>query len=258
MSDLSLVLIQTDPAWENPSANLKLPSEVDGEIQEGGIVMLPEMFSTGYTMNTALAEEHPGPAAQWLLENAARYKAVFAGSVMVREENRFFNRFYWALPDGSLAWYDKKHLFTLAGEEKVFSPGAKQVMVSWQGWRIALFVCYDLRFPVWCRRRPDFNYDLALFIASWPDRRSYAWRQLLKARAIENQAFVAAVNRCGFDGNGVLHAGDSMVLDYAGHRVASVKPFTPGFCSARLSLHNLKVFREALPFEKDADPFIWV
>jgi predicted amidohydrolase len=258
MSDLSLLLIQTDPAWENPSANLKLPPDVSGKIPEGGIVVLPEMFSTGYTMNTALAEKHPGPAALWLLENAARYKAVFTGSVMVQEGDRFFNRFYWAAPDGNLAWYDKKHLFTLAGEEKVFSRGSEQVIISWQGWQVALFVCYDLRFPVWCRRRPDFNYDLALFVASWPDRRGYAWRQLLKARAIENQAYVAAVNRCGLDGNGVLHAGDSMVIDYAGHTLAAVKPFHPGYCLAKLSLRTLKAFREALPFEKDADPFHWV
>lgn len=258
MSDLSLLLLQTNPEWENPSANLRLTAEAEREIPEGGVVLLPEMFSTGYTMNSALAEEHPGPAAQWLQEKAARHGAVFCGSVMVREGGRFFNRFYWAVPDGKLHWYDKKHLFTLAGEEKVFSAGTRQVMVSWQGWQIALFVCYDLRFPVWCRRRPDFNYDLALFVASWPDRRSYAWRQLLKARAIENQAYVAAVNRCGFDGNGVLHAGDSMVVDYAGHVMASVKPFFPGFCTVRLSLNDLRHFRQVLPFEKDADSFQWV
>lgn len=257
MSDLSLVLIQTNPVWENPVANLRLPDEVGREVPEGGVVLLPEMFSTGYTMNTALAEEHPGPAARWLQENALHFGAVFAGSVIVRAGDRFFNRFYWATPEGHLLWYDKKHLFTLAGEEKVFSAGDRQVLVAWQGWQIALFVCYDLRFPVWCRRRPDFNYDLALFVASWPDRRSYAWRQLLKARGIENQAYVAGVNRCGTDGHGVLHAGDSMAVDYAGHVVASVTPFRSGFCKARLSLAKLREFREALPFEKDADPFHW-
>ncbi|MCS6981919.1 MAG: nitrilase family protein [Flavobacteriales bacterium] len=255
MQDLNVVLIQTAPVWENVVANLHLPPDAKGVIQPDSIVVLPELFSTGYTMNTTLAEDHPGAACLWLLETAAVTGAVMCGSVMVRHQGRCYNRFYWAEPSGRLMWYDKKHLFTLAGEEKYFSAGQTQVLVEWRGWRIALFVCYDLRFPVWCRRRPDFDYHLALFVASWPDRRSYAWRTLLKARAIENQSFVVGVNRCGRDGNGVLHAGDSMAIDYAGHPIMQLTPFTPCVGVARLCGQDLLRFREALPFQKDADPF---
>ncbi|MCS6980085.1 MAG: nitrilase family protein [Flavobacteriales bacterium] len=256
MQPLSFCLVQTNPAWERPDLNLWIPEPSDQDIPQDSIVVLPEMFNTGYTMNTDLAEPPGGPACQWLLKEAARRSVVMVGSVMTREGSQYFNRLYWAEPTGQLSWYDKKHLFTLAGEDKVFSPGTTQCLVVWKDWKIALFTCYDLRFPVWCRRRPDFDYDVALFVASWPERRSYAWRALLKARAIENQSYVVAVNRCGYDGAGVLHAGDSQVVDFSGHVLAAIPPFHPGCGMATIFMEKLIQFRKALPFQQDSDAFL--
>jgi len=255
MQDLKVILMQTSPVWEKPDQNLILSPDSIKLISEGSLVVFPEMFSTGFSMNVALAETHPGEACAWLQKMAKNFGAAFAGSVMVQENGKYLNRFYFATPDSQLIWYDKRHLFSLAGENEKFTAGTRQVLANWNGWKIALFTCYDLRFPVWCRRTPHFDYHIAIFVASWPDRRSLAWRTLLKARAIENQCAVVAVNRCGYDGQGVLHAGDSVIFDWSGKIIAFCKPYKPQTVSGIIASDELITFREQLPFQKDSDDF---
>lgn len=265
MSALTITLLQTNLFWEDPVANRVMLNEKISQIDPTTqILILPEMFSTGFSMEPErLAETMQGPTVEWMKQTAVKHRMILTGSLIIREEENFFNRLLWVLPDGSYGYYDKRHLFAFAGEDKKYSPGKRRLIASVNGWRILLLICYDLRFPVWSRQnlRTDTSadpsepeYDLIIYVANWPERRAHAWKTLLQARAIENQCYVAAVNRVGVDGNGINHCGDSMLIDPLGAILTT--------CSQEEWIHTaviekqmLNTIRTQFPFLKDADPF---
>jgi len=214
MPDLTLALIQTDLHWENGPANLAMFDALMTGIGNGvDLVVLPEMFTTGFTMNpAAVAQPMDGPAVAWLKAKSREIAADIAGSVVIGENGRFFNRLLWVKPDGTLLCYDKRHLFRMTGEHEVYTPGSGLLTVTLNGWRLRPFICYDLRFPIWTRNLYG-AYDVAVFVANWPAARAVHWQTLLAARAIENQSYVAAVNRIGADGNGLTFDGGSTLID---------------------------------------------
>lgn len=205
---LSLALVQADLAWENPEKNHKnLENQCASVDTETDLIILPEMFPTGFSMESEkLAQPPAGKSFQWMKKLAREKNSAVTGSIITKEKGEHFNRLYFVYPDGHYKTYDKKHLFTYAGEHHYYSPGKERIIVEYKGWRICPLICYDLRFPVWTRNTADF--DLQIFVACWPAKRSHSWDSLLKARAIENLAYVAGVNRVGTDGND---------LDYNGH-----------------------------------------
>jgi predicted amidohydrolase len=251
---LRVTLVQSELAWQDPAANRhRLAAHFRGLAGHTDLVVLPEMFSTGFSMAAAeLAEDMHGPTIDWMREEAAALGCVIAGSLIVRDAGRCYNRFVWARPDGSLAHYDKRHLFRLAGEQEHYAPGAGRLVVDLKGWRICPLVCYDLRFPVWSRNRGD--YDLLLYVANWPQRRALAWSALLRARAIENQSYVVGVNRIGKDGNGTSYAGDSVALDFLGQPLSS-EGGGDRVETAVLDLESLRAYRDSFPVHLDADRF---
>ncbi|RYZ48983.1 MAG: nitrilase family protein, partial [Chitinophagaceae bacterium] len=222
MSSITFSLIQTSLHWEDKPANLQMLKEKIRKIQEKTqVVILPEMFSTGFSMKPeALAETMDGDTVKWMKRVAAEKKVILTGSVIIEEEGAYYNRLIWMLPNGQYGYYNKRHLFAFAGEDKHYTGGTERFIASVNGWKINLLVCYDLRFPVWARQQFDeqrnFEYDALIYVANWPERRSTAWKSLLQARAIENQCYVIGVNRVGSDGNDIYHSGDSMVIDPLG------------------------------------------
>ncbi len=253
MPDLTLTLMQTELAWEDIDANLDhFDDRIDALEGPTDLIILPEMFSTGFSMTPqALAEPMDGKAVTWMRRKAARTKAVITGSLMIVEDRRFYNRLIWARPDGDLVTYDKKHLFRYAGEEKIYTAGRRRITVELKGWKIRPFICYDLRFPIWTRNLEP-AYDLALFVANWPARRAAHWRSLLRARAIENQCFVAGVNRVGTDGNGHRYNGCSALIDPLGERRFEQQDQA---CTPTLTLRRetLTDYRAKFPAWMDAD-----
>jgi len=253
MSDLTVTLIQTELDWEDIDANLtRFDALLRALSQPTHLIVLPEMFTTGFTMNAPpLAQTMDASGVRWIREKAAEKGAHVAGSLMIREKEHFFNRFVWARPDGSLLTYDKRHLFRMAGEDRVYASGETWLTVALNGWRIRPFICYDLRFPVWCRNRAN-AYDLALFVANWPQARASHWKILLAARAVENQCYVVGVNRVGTDGNGLAYSGDSMVIDPKGTTLFQ-KAHEPAVATLTLSREILTSYRSEFPAWKDAD-----
>jgi predicted amidohydrolase len=254
---LRVSLVQAGLLWQDPAANRERFDARLGALAPGSVdlVVLPEMFTTGFSMDSAtLAEPAAGPTSQWLRAWARRLDAAVTGSVMTRDGERCVNRLWFATPDGALRHYDKRHLFRMAGEHEHFSAGADSLVVEFRGWRIAPLVCYDLRFPVWSRRRAGFDYDLLLYVANWPARRAYAWRQLLIARAIENQSYVVGVNRVGADGNDIAHDGDSVAHDFLGMPLATLGAIAQT-TTVSLDRGALLEFRERFPAHLDADRF---
>jgi predicted amidohydrolase len=256
MPDLTVTLIQTELDWEDVAANLRRFDRLIDSLQVAtDLIVLPEMFTTGFSMNAAaLAENMNGRAVGWLRETARRTAAAVVGSIIVVDDRRFYNRLCWASPDGELATYDKKHLFRYAGEDRVYTAGSASLLVELNGWKIQPFVCYDLRFPVWTRN-PNRTYDLALFIANWPQRRAEHWKVLLQARAIENQSYVIGVNRIGTDGNGLYHSGDSSVIDPIG-TILFRSAHAPCVFTLPLEWDRLDDYRQSFPAWKDADQFL--
>jgi omega-amidase len=260
MASLTFTLIQTALHWEDKAANRHLLEEKIATLQQPTqIVVLPEMFSTGFSMRPeALAETMQGPTVQWMKKIAAAHKIILTGSVIIEEDGNYYNRAIWMQPNGHHGCYNKRHLFAYAEEDQHYTAGQQRFVASVNGWRIALFVCYDLRFPVWCRHQLDnaknFEYDVALYVANWPQRRSRTWQTLLQARAIENQCYVVGVNRVGEDGNGIYYSGDSMVVDALGeniyHKAAIEDVFT-----ITLQKEALNDVRAKFPFWRDADGF---
>lgn len=253
MQDLTITLIQTHLVWEDIDANLDLFDARINEVRDPtDLIVLPEMFSTGFSMNAeSLAEEMKGKAVTWLRNKAVEKNKVITGSLMVKDRGRYFNRLVWARPDAEPITYDKKHLFRYAGEEKVYTAGIAQATAEIKGWRIRPFICYDLRFPVWIRNL-NLAYDLAVFVANWPAKRAAHWRALLRARAIENQAFVAAVNRVGKDGNGFEYSGHSALIDPTG-RVLFEEADHSCSPTLRLKYKVLEEYRTRFPAWMDAD-----
>lgn len=263
MSDLNISLIQSTLHWENPEANRQMFEMCLQRVEaKTELVLLPEMFSTGFSMEAAaLAETMDGPTVRWMRDMAATHRKIIAGSLIIREGEEYFNRLIWMLPNGQSGQYDKRHCFSLAGEDQYFTPGNKRLIASVKGWRINLCICYDLRFPVWSRQQAadiggakEPEYDLLVYVANWPDRRIHAWDTLLPARAIENQCYVAAVNRVGDDGNGIWHSGHSMVVDPMGEILVTAKDKDEILYST-LKKETVLEIRTKLPFWKDADRF---
>jgi predicted amidohydrolase len=253
MQDLKIALIQSELVWEDHEANLSRFHEFIDQVPAGvRLIVLPEMFSTGFSMNPArLAQRMDGPTVAWMCARSRETQADITGSLIIEERGHFFNRLIWAKPDGSLQWYDKKHLFRFAGEEKVYSPGDGHLLVTCQGWRIRPFICYDLRFPIWIRNL-DNAYDAAIFVANWPERRAAHWNALLKARAIENQCYVAGVNRVGVDGNGHRYRGDTCIIDPLG-RVVTRMNHREAIVTGVFSAATVAGYRNEFPAWMDAD-----
>lgn len=254
MRDLTITIMQANLKWEDAAANRSMFSERLASMKETpDLVALPEMFATGFTMNAeAVAEEMDGPTVEWMINSARSGRYHLAGSLVIREEGRYYNRLIWAFPDGEIITYDKKHLFRMAGEERVYTAGDDVVTARVDGWKIRPFICYDLRFPLWCRNRNN-DYDAALFVANWPEKRAAHWKTLLAARAIENQCYVIGCNRTGFDGNGVTYSGDSSVIDPQG-RVMVRESGGEGMLTVHLSRELLDDYRKSFPVWMDADP----
>ena len=260
---MRLTLVQSSLSWENPAANRAMFSRKLAPLRGAtDLVVLPEMFTTGFSMNAAaLAEPMDGPTVRWMESTAKSLDAAVTGSFICADGGRYYNRLVFMRPNGQFDTYDKKHLFSMAGEQEHFSPGKKRLAVEWRGWRICPLICYDLRFPAWSRNSPgSFTsrleplYDLLIYVANWPARRAHHWRSLLLARAIENQAFVAGVNIVGTDGNGLEYSGDSAVVDYGGQPFFQISG-REDVVTAELSLDDLHQYRRQLPFLQDADIF---
>lgn len=265
MQTLTISLIQTHLHWEDKTANLQmLEQKIMGISAQTELLVLPEMFSTGFSMKPELyAEKMDGESLQWMKRVAAAKKIILTGSLIIEENGQYFNRLIWMLPNGQYGVYDKRHRFAFAGEDEHYTAGSKRLIASVKGWRINLLVCYDLRFPVWARQSPsaadrahgEAEYDLLVYVANWPERRSHAWKTLLQARAIENQSYVVGVNRVGNDGNNIYHSGDSMIVDPMGEIVYTKKDEEDIF-TITLKKEELVAVREKLPFLRDADRFL--
>jgi predicted amidohydrolase len=255
MDILRISLVQYDVIWENPSANrLKLDRLLAPLKGQTDLILLPEMFTTGFSMNAReLAEAMDDDSVAWMKKHASELNSAIAGSMIIKENDHFFNRFMFVTPAGRIDYYDKRHLFSMGDENQYFHPGNSRVIVNYLGWRIALFVCYDLRFPVWCRSVNDA--DLMLFTANWPEKRKIVWQTLTRARAIENQLYVACVNRTGRDGTGIPYAGDSTLIDPKGELLCDLNHQTDLVETSAVSLEKLNQFREKFPVGKDEDLF---
>ena len=276
MSTLTVTTIQADLQWEDRPANLRrLEEKIDGISVPTELVILPEMFPTGFSMRPkALAERMDGPTLSWMRSVAARKKIILTGSLIIEEDGCYFNRLIWMLPTGQYGCYDKRHRFAYAGEDEHYTAGQKRLVASVKGWRVLLLVCYDLRFPVWSRQQPPpvaetlakagssaeaparaaLEYDLIIYVANWPERRSHAWKTLLQARAIENQSYVVGVNRVGDDGNKIAHSGDSMIIDPLGETLYHA-PKEEDVFTITLTKDRLDTVRERYPFWRDSDHF---
>jgi predicted amidohydrolase len=285
MPPLTITLIQPDLRWEDKAANLeRLGARIDAIEEKTNLVILPEMFSTGFSMRPeVLAEPMNGPSVAWMKQMAARKKVILTGSLIIEEKGRYFNRLIWMLPNGQYGTYDKRHRFAYAGEHEHYTAGHKRLIASVNGWKVNLLVCYDLRFPVWSRQQlqepfepkeplepsasgqpaslpgnppavPEPEYDLLIYVANWPERRSHAWKTLLQARAIENQSYVVGVNRVGNDGNNIYHSGDSMIIDPLGE-VLYHAPKEESIFTCTLQPEKLEEVRTRFPFWQDADRF---
>lgn len=252
---LKITTFQAYLFWENIDKNLQnLELRLSSIREKTDLIVLPEMFSTGFSMNPQqYAEKMDGKTIKWMHGQAKKFNCVVTGSIIICENEKYYNRLIWMRPDGSYEYYDKRHLFGMGGEDKHYSPGSKKLFVELNGWKICPIICYDLRFPVWLRNKNE-EYDMLLIIANWPERRSLHWRTLIPARAIENQAFVVAVNRVGHDGNEIYHSGDSMCIDPNG-KVIYYKPNDEDLYTFSINKEELKSARESFPFLKDADKF---
>ena len=255
MQDLRVTPVQAALIWEDPAANRahfdRLLQELPGRTD---VVVLPEMFTTGFTMNPApVAEPMDGPTVAWMREQAGRLDAVVTGSLVIEENGAYHNRLVWMRPDGSYDTYDKRHRFAMAGEHEHYARGNERLVTVWRGWRVCPLICYDLRFPVWARN--DDSYDLLIYTANWPDRRAYDWLTLLRARAIENQCYVVGVNRTGTDAGGHHYRGDSCVVDPGWRRMLWHAAHEPALATVTLAGSHLAQVRESLPFLRDRDSF---
>ena len=247
---MTVSLIQYAPHWENVQLNLsRLDDMLLPLAGKTDLIVLCEMFSTGFSMNTAkiCSSENSDAALQWMQQQARSTGAMIVGGIAVEEGERCYNRFYWVNPNGDAGYYDKHHLFILSDEPQQFTAGTERVQFEWRGWQIKPIVCYDLRFPEWCRNNPSKPYDLLICSASWPSSRSDVWLTLLKARALENQCYVVGVNRVGTDRNGLHHKGDSIAYSPKGKIIGQL-PENEGITATfELSLPELHVFRAKFP-----------
>ncbi|MBM4197544.1 MAG: amidohydrolase [Gammaproteobacteria bacterium] len=254
MQDLTVTLVQSPLAWLDAAANREhFAGVIAGEAGRGNLVVLPEMFTTGFTMAPeAVAETMDGPSVAWMADTARRHGITLCGSLVIRDADSYRNRLVWMPPDGRPGWYDKRHLFRMADEHRHYVGGRERAVFEIGGWRVCPLICYDLRFPVWSRGANAF--DLQLYVANWPAARRSAWRALLPARAVENQCYVAGVNRIGLDGNGIRYSGDTLAADPFGNLIADAGD-RAGAVSVRLDGRSLLAYREKFPAWRDADDF---
>lgn len=254
MKNLRISIVQTFLYWENIPENLNALSAKLAKLKgETDLIILPEMFTTGFSMNAEeLAESMNGDTMKWLKEQSAALSAAITGSFIIKEEGKFYNRLIFMQPNGQYEYYDKRHLFTLAKEDKIYQAGHQRLTFDWIGWKICPLVCYDLRFPVWSRNNED--YDLLIYVANWPETRKLHWSALLKARAIENQAFTIGVNRVGEDGNGYQYSGESTLIDYSGVVIYCVSK-TEDIFTTQLSKEEQSTYRNKLNFLPDRDSY---
>lgn len=259
MQDLTITAIQPILHWGNRERNLAMFNEYLRDAAPADLFLLPEMFNTGFMVEPEpVAEAMDGPTIRWMHDVASSRSMVVAGSLIIREDGKYYNRLVWMRPDGTLDHYDKHHLFTMGGEHERFTRGNERPDIEFKGWRVRPVICYDLRFPVWCKntyRDGKYGYDLLICVASWPEVRSVAWKHFLGARAVENQSFVAGVNRVGVDGRGVDHSGDSAVFDPQGRVVEAFKAKIPAMKTIVLKARVLEAYRRAFRVGPDWDPF---
>ena len=255
MDNLKIAIIQTPLHWENKGKNLNMLSAKIAQVeQDQDLMVLPEMFSTGFSMQPERFAEHmDGDSVTWLRRRAKQYNSVIAGSLIIKDLDSYRNRLIWMRPDGNYDYYDKRHLFRLANEQDHYVAGNKRKIVSLKEWRINLNICYDLRFPVWSRNNED--YDILLNVANWPAKRSHAWKTLLRARAIENMCYVIGLNRVGDDGNGFFHSGDSAIVHPDGTAIEACS-VREKIIYASLSKEELLAYRDRFQFYKDRDTFV--
>jgi len=262
MPTLTITTIQTHLHWEDKTSNLKMFEEkINGIKEKTELVILPEMFSTGFAINPEkLAEKMEGTTVEWMKRIASEKNIILTGSIIIEEYGKYFNRLIWMLPNGQNGYYDKRHRFAFAGENEKYTAGNKRLIASVKGWKINLLVCYDLRFPVWSRQSPHheneagLEFDAIIYVANWPERRNHAWKSLLIARAIENQSYVIGVNRTGEDGGGLYHSGDSMIIGPLGE-ILYHQEHKEDIFTYTLNKEKLEDARSKFPFWKDADDF---
>lgn len=260
MEDLKITIIQTALHWENKAANLALfTQKIAAVTAPTDVIVLPEMFTTGFSMKPQqFAESISGDTVKWMTEQAKKKGCVLTGSFICEENGHYYNRLVWMKPDGKCLIYDKRHLFRMANEDNHYTAGQKKFVVELKGWKICPLVCYDLRFPVWSRNtgaESGCDYDVLLYVANWPEVRSFPWKTLLLARALENQCYVVGVNRIGNDGNGIYHSGDSAVINAKGAVISTTKPHEESIETVSLNYAELQAFRKSFPVMLDADVF---
>jgi predicted amidohydrolase len=258
---LKISAIQSSLTWEDIDSNLAAFEKKISELSDNtDLIVLPEMFSTGFSMNPEkLAEKPDGKTTGWMQAMAKQANSVLTGSIIVEEEGKFFNRMIWMQPDGNYFTYDKKHLFSIAGENTVYTAGKKKLIIDLKGWKVCPLICYDLRFPVWCRnsyKANEYEYDLLIFVANWPQVRGHPWKTLLSARAMENLSYVIGVNRVGEDGNKIPHTGDTRIIDPKGNVISQASPNAEFTCRATLDAALLKNFRNKFSIGPEWDHFI--
>ena len=253
--ELKIALIQSDLAWENPTKNrTNFTEKIENIFDKADVVVLPEMFTTGFTMNAKLvAETMDGKTVSWMKDLASKANAAIVGSIVISEKNNFYNRLLFVEPSGYITSYDKRHTFTLVGEDKTYTAGTEKVVLHYKGWKIRPLICYDLRFPVWARNTED--YDVLLYVANWPKPRVSAWDALLKARAIENMSYCVGVNRVGVDGVKSEYSGHSAVYDVLGNLITTFKPNEEEVQIITLEKRHIQAYRNKLKFLDDRDTF---
>jgi omega-amidase len=260
---MKVTIIQTHIFWQDKEKNLAhFGKLIDGIKDKTDLIILPEMFTTGFTMSPELfAEKSKGETLLWLKQKSAEKKAVITGSVSVEENGKYYNRLFWVNPDGKTKTYNKRHLFRMAKEDGHYTPGNKKLIADIKDWKICPLICYDLRFPVWSRnkfnkKKSQWDYDLLIYVANWPKVRRHPWKQLLIARAIENQCYVIGVNRIGKDGNGFEHSGDSLIINPRGEIISKTKANKHNIETLELDKKYLEEFRRIFPVGMDADSFV--
>jgi len=250
---INVTLIQADIIWEDKNSNLKKYQEQIDKIESTELIVLPEMFTTGFSMNPKdISETMNDGTIQWMKDNASKMNSAICGSIIIEEDGKYFNRFIWVNPDGSIHQYDKKHLFSFAGENKNYTAGNEKIIIEYKGWKICPLICYDLRFPVWSRNSED--YDLLIYVANWPAKRKLAWKSLLVARAIENQCYVIGVNRVGKDENNHYYSGESSLINALGETLYTNSHIEDVYTTS-ISKYELNKIRNQLPFLNDKDNF---
>ena len=254
MDKITVALIQTVQAWEDKAANFKHFEPLIREASSADLIVLPEMFSTGFSMNSApLAEPVSGETVTWLQDMSNASGSVLTGSFIAEENGQYFNRGFWVAPDALPDFYDKRHLFRMSGEHEHYSPGSAFKVFSLHTCRVCLQICYDLRFPAFSRNKKN-SYDLLVFVANWPAARRTQWRALLQARAIENQCIVVGVNRVGSDGNGTQYSGDSLLVNPEGEVLIDARDHD-GIFTQEIDLASIRAYRERFPAWRDQDQF---